>query len=106
MSIHSMSSTSGRDTHLSRRRREQREDYQRLLNGPTRFAPQPKCDEKNLEEARKLLGITVRDKHKNSSVTKDDSYIVSKNDNARVPTQKIWRITKDCAKQKKRKKFL
>ena len=62
--------------------------YQRLLNGPTRFAPQPKCDERNLEEARKLLGITVKDKYKNSSLTKDDSHIVSQNDNAGVANLK------------------
>ena len=57
---------------------------QRLLHGQPRFAPQPKTDEKNLEEARKLLGITVKDKAKNSSSTKDDSHIVPKNDNGRV----------------------
>ena len=34
----------------------------RLINGPSRFAQQPKYDEKNLEEARRLLGITPKDK--------------------------------------------
>ena len=76
--------------------------YQRLLNGPTRFAPQPKCDEKNLEEARKLLGITVRDKHKNSSVTKDDSYIVPKNDNARVVNSEDLEQNKRLCQTKKK----
>ena len=36
----------------------------RLINGPPRFAPQPKVDEKNLEEARRLLGITPKNKNK------------------------------------------
>ena len=35
----------------------------RLINGPARFAQQPKYDEKNLEEARRLLGITPKDKN-------------------------------------------
>ena len=65
-----------------------------MLNGPTRFAPQPKCDEKNLEEARKLLGISVKDKVKNSSASKDDSHIVSKNDNTSVAN------TEELAKNK------
>ena len=41
-----------------------------------------------MEEARKLLGITVKDKYKNSSLTKDDSHIVSQNDNAGVANLK------------------
>ena len=78
---------------------------QRLLHGPPRFAPQPKADEKNLEEARKLLGITVRDKHKNSSVTKDDSYIVSKNDNAKVVNSEDLENNKRLCQTKKKEEI-
>ena len=79
--------------------------YQRLLNGPTRFAPQPKYDEKNLEEARKLLGITVRDKHKIPQSPKMIHTLSLKMTMLEWLTQKTWSKTKDCAKQKKRKKF-
>ena len=106
MSTHSLSGTSGRDTHLSRRRREQREGFNDYLMGQHALLLNPNVTKRTW---KKRGSFSVSRWETNTKIPQSPKMIHTlslKMTMLEWLTQKTWSRTKDCAKQKKRKIFL